>query len=104
MTTLLFILPQQNEDNSGKDPVIIPASPPSRLLDWRKYPVFEQLGFVSHETNARFHMMLKEMQRDHNDISDREMCRSEMAIGRQAKKARLMFNPFTGEFRREGGV
>jgi hypothetical protein len=51
-------------------------------------------------SSAQFQLWLAQMKRDHNDISDAEMTKAEIAVGGQASGARCMYNPFTGEFKR----
>jgi len=77
----------------------------SRLLDANGFPVFEKPDlevFAFSPTSADFHMMLRKMQRDQGSISDREMALAEKIAGPSAQKSeRTIFNPFTGEVRRE---
>lgn len=51
-------------------------------------------------SNAQFQLWLAQMKRDHGDISDREMNKTEIALKSEARKARTIMNPFTGEIRR----
>lgn len=50
---------------------------------------------------AQYHLWLAQIQRDHGNLSDREMANFELKAQGQARKARLLFNPFTGEMKRE---
>jgi hypothetical protein len=52
------------------------------------------------ESSAQIQLWLAQMKRDHGDYSGREMEQAEIALQPQQKKARCMFNPFTGEFKR----
>jgi hypothetical protein len=51
-------------------------------------------------TSAQIQLWLAKMKRDHMDISDREMSKVEQAIQPMAKRARTIYNPFTGEIRK----
>lgn len=79
----------------------------SRLLNLENYPVFEKPDldvFSMDPGSSQFHIMLRQMQRDHGMISDAEMALAERIAGPHAKNAqqRILFNPFTGTFRKEG--
>jgi hypothetical protein len=78
-----------------------------RLLDVNNFPVFEKPDldvFCTDVGSSQFHVMLRRMQRDHGMISDGEMAVAERAMAGAlvCVQQRVMFNPFTGEFRREG--
>lgn len=49
---------------------------------------------------AQYHLWLAQIQRDHGNLSDREMARFELKAAPEARKARTLFNPFTMEIRR----
>lgn len=49
---------------------------------------------------AQFHLWLAQIQRDHGNLSDREMARFELKAAPQARRAKTLMNPFTGEIRR----
>lgn len=51
-------------------------------------------------TSAQFQLWLAQMKRDHGDISGRAMEQAEINAAGHAKKAKIMYNPFTGEIRR----
>jgi len=55
---------------------------------------------ITDPTSAQIQMWLAQMKRDHSDISAKEMEQHETAFGSQARRARCMYNPFTGEFKR----
>jgi hypothetical protein len=75
---------------------------PSRLLKHSNYPVHERLeGICMDPSNAQFHLWLRQMQRDHGVISDKEMAIAESVAAPMAQRSRTIFNPFTGEIRRE---
>lgn len=48
---------------------------------------------------AQYHLDLARAQRDHNNISDKEMAKMEGAAGMLATRSRTLWNPFTGQFR-----
>ncbi len=50
---------------------------------------------------AQFHLWLAQAQRDVRSISDREMAKMEGVASMSATRSRMLFNPFTGEFRTE---
>ena len=58
------------------------------------------LDAVLDPSSAQMQLWLAKMKRDHNQISGREMAQVEQAITPLAKKAKTIYNPFTGEFRR----
>jgi hypothetical protein len=49
---------------------------------------------------AQFHLWLAQIQRDHGNLGGHDMRRMEMTAQPMARRARTMFNPFTGEIRR----
>ncbi len=51
-------------------------------------------------SSAQMQLWLAKMKRDHNQISGREMAQVEQHAAPLAKKAKTIYNPFTGEFRR----
>ncbi|MGZ4849803.1 MAG: hypothetical protein ACXV2C_00255 [Candidatus Bathyarchaeia archaeon] len=55
---------------------------------------------VLEPTSAQIQLWLAQMKRDHSDISDNEMAKVEQAIAPMAKKAKTIYNPFTGEIRK----
>ena len=59
-----------------------------------------RLDAIINPSMAQHHLWLAQAQRDHGNLSDREMARVESAAGATAKRARTLFNPFTGEIRR----
>ena len=54
---------------------------------------------VTNPSMAQFHLWLAQAQRDHGNISGRDMARMEYAASRMAARSQTMFNPFTGEVR-----
>jgi hypothetical protein len=77
----------------------------ARTLQVGDYPVFEQLDldiFSMDVGSSQFHMMLRQMQRDHGTISDKEMALAERIIGvrKPQESQRVKFNPFTGIYRK----
>jgi hypothetical protein len=52
-------------------------------------------------SSAQIQLFLAQMKRDHGDMSGREMEQAEIAAAPQAARSRVLYNPFTGEFRRE---
>lgn len=67
------------------------------------------LPFVDKEPNpeaildpatAQFQLWLAQIQRDHGNLSDKQMAHMELRAAPQAAKAKTIFNPFTGEIRR----
>ena len=59
-----------------------------------------RLDAIINPSMAQFYLWLAQAQRDHGNLSGREMARVEGAAGTMARRARTMFNPFTGEMRR----
>ena len=51
-------------------------------------------------TMAQVHLWLAQAQRDHNMISDDEMSKFETIATAKAKRCNLIYNPYTGEFRK----
>jgi len=54
---------------------------------------------VTNPDMAQYQLWLAQAQRDHGMISDREMEKMEGATGLMIPHARILWNPFTGEFR-----
>jgi hypothetical protein len=54
---------------------------------------------IADPSSAAFQLMLAQHQRDHGNISDRAMAKVEGHATILASRARLLWNPFTGEFR-----
>jgi hypothetical protein len=52
-------------------------------------------------SSAQLQLWLAQMKRDHGDLSDGEMTRVEIAVQPMAKRARTLYNPFTGEIRKQ---
>ena len=52
-------------------------------------------------SSAQFQLWLAQMKRDHGDLSGREMGKVESAVQPMARRSRTLFNPFTGEVRRQ---
>jgi hypothetical protein len=69
-----------------------------RLLWHRdKEPRFDA---IIDPSSAQFHLWLAEVKNDHGDLSARELGRIETKVSGLASRARVMWNPFTGEFRK----
>jgi hypothetical protein len=51
-------------------------------------------------TSAQFHLWLAQSQHDHGNFGARELADMERRVGALARRARVAFNPFTGQFRR----
>ena len=49
--------------------------------------------------SAQTQLWLAQAQRDHGSISDKEMAKIEGACARPASRSRVLWNPYTGEFR-----
>jgi hypothetical protein len=49
---------------------------------------------------AQFHLWLAQAQRDKKMISGKELAVVEKLVGPKAKKAKTIYNPFTGEIRK----
>ena len=52
-------------------------------------------------SSAQVQLWLAQMKRDHGDMSGREMAAAERIAQPQARRSRILYNPFTGEIRRE---
>jgi hypothetical protein len=50
---------------------------------------------------AQLQLWLAQMKRDHGDMSAREMAQAETVAAPLARKSRTLYNPFTGEIRKE---
>jgi hypothetical protein len=48
---------------------------------------------------AQYHLWLAQIQRDHGRYSDKEMARMELKATAPARRAKTLFNPFSGEIR-----
>ncbi len=48
---------------------------------------------------AQYHLWLAQAQRDHGRISDKEMAKVEGVASIPATRSRMLWNPFTGQFR-----
>lgn len=71
---------------------------PERTISFKDKEV--NLEAVVDPTSAQFQLWLAQMKRDHGDISGRELSKVERAVKPEARKARTIYNPFTGEIRR----
>lgn len=69
----------------------------------RTIPIPDRMPLMGSMDDAQAWLNLKmaEAQRDHKMISDREMATVERALQPRARRARTLYNPFTGEIRRE---
>lgn len=61
---------------------------------------FNQPGDLD-PAQAKLNLQLAQAQRDHGNLSSAELAKVERALGVSARKARTLYNPFTGEIRRE---
>lgn len=60
---------------------------------------FNQPGDLD-PAQAKLNLQLSQAQRDQGNLSSSELAKIERVLGVAAKKARTMYNPFTGEVRR----
>lgn len=79
----------------------------ARVLDSNVYQVFEQpeLELFSYDPgSSRFHLMLRQMQRDEGIISDKEMAIAERVVSGTiaCSPHKIRYNPFTGAYNEEG--
>jgi len=70
----------------------------SRTIDFNDYDL--NPAAVLDPSSAQLQLWLAQMKRDHGDISGKEMAKVEQTASPLAKKARTIYNPFTGEVRR----
>lgn len=59
------------------------------------------LDAILDPSSAQLQLWLAQMKRDHGDLSSREMNKIEIAAKPLAGKSRTLYNPFTGEIRKE---
>ena len=59
------------------------------------------LDAIQDPSSAQLQLWLAQMKRGHSQISDREMAKAEMGAQPLARKSRTLYNPFTGEIRKE---
>jgi len=69
-----------------------------RLLPFENKEIFMDVS--QDPSSAQFQIWLAQMKRDHGLISDFEMGKVENSLQSQAKKAKTIYNPFTGEIRK----
>lgn len=81
------------------NPLLQPHAP-ARLL-WLEGREPNPEAAVLSPSGARFQLWLAEAQHDAGDYSNRELSRMERVAKGLARKATVLFNPFTGEIRVE---